>query len=218
MTGVTPTRAVLVGAGGHARVLLDIIEDMPDIRVAGFVSIGPEETLYGYPCLGGDGALPAILASGVTSAVLGIGDNRRRKLLMESLSRLGFNFVSAISRTASVSKYAWIGAGAAIMPGAVVNANAKIGEAAIVNTNATVDHDCVVSPFAHIAPGVSVAGGVRIGEGALLGIGSSILPGLSIGAWTVVGGGAAVVSNLPSGVVAAGVPARICKAIPQTST
>jgi UDP-perosamine 4-acetyltransferase len=211
-------RVVVVGAGGHARVLVDVIEDMPNIEVAGFVSKSEDEKIYNYPRLGADEALPGIYRSGIASALLAVGDNHRRKSLMEMLLQLRFRLINVISPAAWISKYASIGVGVAILPGAVVNANATIGDAAIVNTNASVDHDCIIGPCVHLAPGSAVAGGVRIEEGALLGVGSSVIPGMSIGAWTVVGAGAAVVSKLPSGVLAAGVPAAVLKAAEWAST
>ena len=79
----------------------------------------------------------------------------------------------------------------------------------IVNTGATIDHDCRIGDFAHLCPGVHLAGEVQVGEGCLLGMGTSVIPGRSIGSQTVVGAGAAVVTDLPEAVTAVGVPARI---------
>jgi sugar O-acyltransferase (sialic acid O-acetyltransferase NeuD family) len=202
-------RVVVIGGSGHAKVLVDILEQTADIEIVGFVSIDEHDTLYGYPRLGNDDALPAVFDSGVRSALVAIGDNRRRKLSIDTLVSRGFKLIDAISPAAVVSKYARLGRGIAVLPGAVVNAHAVLGDGVVVNTNASIDHDCVIGPYVHIAPGANVAGCVRIDEGVLLGTGSSVIPGVTIGSWTVVGAGAAVVSDLPANVVAVGVPARL---------
>ncbi len=79
------------------------------------------------------------------------------------------------------------------------------------NTNAAVDHDCLIGDYAHVGPGVSLAGNVTVGEGAFLGIGSVAIMGSTIGRWSTVGAGAAVVHDIPDNVTAVGLPARIIK-------
>ena len=204
-------RVVVIGGGGHAKVLVDILEHSVDIEITGFVSMDEHETLYGYPRLGNDDALPAIFDSGVRSALVAIGDNRRRKVAIDMLRKRGFKLINAISPAAVVSKYVRAGEGIAVLPGAVVNAGAHLEDGVIVNTNASVDHDCSVGKCVHVAPGANVAGCVRLEEGVLLGAGSSVIPGVTIGSWTIVGAGAAVVSDLPANAVAVGVPAVLSK-------
>jgi UDP-perosamine 4-acetyltransferase len=204
-------RVVVVGGGGHAKVLVDVLEQAGGFEIVGFVSMEEHETLYRYPRLGNDETLPAVFRSGITSAVVAIGDNKRRQLSIHLLRTYGFKLTNAISPAAIISKWATIGDGAAILPGAVVNADSRLGDGVIVNTNASIDHDCVVGGCVHIAPGANVAGRVRLGEGVLLGIGSSVIPGVTIGPWTLVGAGAAVVTDLPANAVAVGVPAAVAK-------
>lgn len=204
-------RVVVIGGGGHAKVLVDIIEQSLDIEIVGFVSIGEHETLYGYPRLGNDDVLPAKFDSGVRSALLAIGDNRRRKVVIDMLRKIGFRLINAISPAAVVSKYVRTEAGIVVLPGAVVNAGSHLEDGVIVNTNASIDHDCSVGECVHVAPGANVAGCVRLEEGVFLGAGSCVIPGVTIGSWTIVGAGAAVVSDLPASVVAVGVPAVLSK-------
>ena len=206
------TRVVVLGGGGHARVVIDILEQAREFDIAGFVS--PDEQpdeIFGHRRLGGDDALEAILGSGVECAFVAIGDNRRRMDCIATVKRRGFTLVNAVSPAAIVSRHAMLRAGIAVMPGAAVNAGSTIGDGAIVNTNATVDHDCDIGACAHVAPGSSLAGCVQLGEGVFLGTGTSVIPGIRIGAWTTVGAGAAVIADLPDRVVAAGVPATIRK-------
>jgi len=206
------TRIVLVGAGGHARVIIDMLKADPTIELVGCVSANlADPAVLGVPILGGDEILHALIRNELKSAFVAVGDNRNRVRLLRNLKELGFTTINAISRDATVSSGVQIGAGVAIMPGSVVNVGTVIGDGVIVNTGAIVDHDCRIGAGAHIAPGARIAGRVIVGEGAFLGTGCSVIPGISIGSWTTVGAGAAVVRNLPEGVVAFGVPARVQK-------
>lgn len=204
---------VLIGGGGHARVIADILESAGQYEVAGFTS-GEGATaapLLGYPCLGGDDALAGILANGIHNIFVAIGDNDRRRQCTQFVADLGFTLVNAVSPHAVVSRHASLGAGVAIMPGAVINAGARIGHGAIVNTNAGVDHDCDIGDFAHVCPGCALAGTVRIGAGTLLGTGCRIIPGISVGPAAQIGAGSVVTRDVPAHTVVLGVPARTWK-------
>ena len=199
---------MVLGSSGHAKVIIEVLEEDDSIVVHGCTSPDPAQRPgFAHPLLGTDDILPELLRSGVNHAFVAIGDNRLRFRAMRAVTELGFSLVRAVSRRAVVSSRARIGGGAAIMPGAIVNVDSEIGDGAIVNTGATVDHDCRVGECAHIAPGVNLAGNVRVGAGAFLGIGCCVIPGVSIGDWAVVGAGAAVVRDVPAGVTVLGVPA-----------
>lgn len=201
---------VIVGGGGHAKVIFDIFAQVGEYEIVGFTSLAVEPAqCLGYPRLGADDHLPHLLSSGIRHAFVALGDNRRREAQTKYLKQHGFRLANAISPDARVSLHSRLGEGVAIMPGAIVGPEATVAEGAIVNTNASVDHDCVVGPYAHVAPGCALAGGVRLGEGVLFGIGSVAIPNVSVGAWSVVGAGSVVVRDIPDGVVAMGSPARI---------
>lgn len=203
-------RVVILGAGGHARVIVDVLEGIGELDIAGFTSPeGTQETLFGYPRLGTDDALDEILRSGVRFAFAAVGENERRKACIHLLRASGFGLINVISPHALISARAVLGEGVAVLPGAIINAAAQISDGAIVNTNASVDHDCVIGVCAHIAPGAVVAGCVRVGDGVLLGVGSRVIPGVSIGEGTTIGAGAVVVRDVPKHVVAMGVPATV---------
>lgn len=197
---------VIVGAGGHAKVIVEILERIETVEVVGFTSRSTDDRLFHYPHLGPDSVLPALLSNGVSHAFPAVGDNRVRQRLANELLRIGFLLVNAISLHAIVSPRVRLGSGIAIMPGAVINAEASIGDGAVVNTGATVDHDCTIGAFAHVAPGSHLAGCVKVGEGTFLGIGSSVIPGITIGSWVTVGAGAAVIRNIADHATAVGVP------------
>jgi len=205
------SKTVIIGAGGHAKVIIDILQDA-GVPLAGCISANPDiRDVLGVPVIGGDGELPKLFESGIHSAFIAIGDNRRRRELSRTIRALGFHLVNAISPHAVVARSAKLGQGIAIMPGAVINACARIGDGAIINTGATVDHDCVIGEYAHVAPGCSLAGCVTLGEGAFLGTGSRAIPEVSVGAWTTVGAGGVIIRNLGEHAVAVGVPAIVIK-------
>jgi len=207
--GNAKQRVVVVGAGGHAKVVLEALWAMDAFDVVGFTDPNtPDLEVLGVPVLGGDELLPGLYAQGVASAVVAIGSNRQRQQIGQYLLALGFALPVVVHPTALISPSAKISQGAVVMARAVVGTLARIGELAIINTGAIVEHDNQIGQSAHIAPGVALAGGVRVGDRALVGIGSAVRPDISIGDDSIVGAGSAVVADVPSGVTVAGVPAR----------
>ncbi len=200
-------RVVIIGSGGHAKVIADILEANAEYAIAGFTSPSPDDALYGYPHLGSDDQLSRIFASGILHAFVAIGSNRIRLRKLQELNENGFRLINAVSNRAVVSARAHLGLGVAIMPAAVVNTETTVEDGAIINTGATVDHDGRIGACAHIAPGAHLAGNVTVGEGAFLGVGSSVIPGIRIGKWVTVGAGGAVIRDIPDGATTVGVPA-----------
>jgi sugar O-acyltransferase (sialic acid O-acetyltransferase NeuD family) len=197
---------VFVGGGGHASVCLDVFRSAGR-EVVGYLAPGPSDDL-GLTYLGDDAVL-ASYAGSDTSVFIAVGSNARRLSLLDWVRSSGCRLASAVSASAVVSPSAAIGDGSVVMPGVVINARARVGDGVIVNTGATIDHDCVLHDGVHVAPGCHLAGGVVVGHGAFLGVGVSVIPERTIGEWTVVGAGAAVVRDLPDHVTAVGVPARV---------
>lgn len=206
-------KIVVLGDAGHAKSVIDILleDEMNDIAGCVGASRNPGECLEGLESvkvLGTDSILPELFQSGVEYAFVAVGDNRVRRKLFNKILELGFTPISAISKKAIISEYATIGEGTCVMPGAVINVNAKIGKGCIINTNSSIDHDCMIGDFVHIAPGVAVSGYTSIEEGTFIGTNSSVIDKIHIGRWTQVGAGAAVVNDLPSNILAYGVPAK----------
>ena len=214
-----PTKLVVLGAGGHAKVVVEILRELEGVELVGCTSAAPVGgEVGGIRVVGDDSVLGELLASGVTHAFVAVGDNRLRRELSAAIVSMRFKLGTAVSSGAIVSPRVVIGKGAAIMPGAVVNVDTRIGDGAIINTGATVDHDCSIAPFVHIAPGANVGGSVSVGEGAFLGIGCQVVPGVKIGAWSTVGAGGVVIDDLPEGVTAVGVPVRPIRRARKEST
>ncbi len=207
------TRIVIVGAGGHGKVVLEMLRPKPDCEVVGLLDDDPAKSgslVLGVPVLGGVGLLEDLRERAET-AVVALGENRlRREVFMRARSG-GYQLARVIHPSAIVSPSARVGEGSVIMAGVVVNAEAVIGGNVILNTSCSVDHDCLVGDHSHIAPGAHLGGDIRIGEGALIGLGASILPGVTVGEWAVVGGGAVVTRAVSPRSRVAGVPARELK-------
>jgi UDP-perosamine 4-acetyltransferase len=208
------TPLVILGAGGHAQVVAEILALRGEYRVVGFLDAQRElwgSALGDSQVLGGDDLLPQLFAEGVRHAFVGVGsvgDTRIRRELYERVEAAGFSMARAIHPGAVVLPSATIGAGAAIMAAAVVNTGARLGRNVIVNTGAIIEHHCVVGDHAHVATSAALAGNVHIGEGAHVGIGAVIRQGARVGAGAIVGAGAVVIRDVPDRVTVFGVPAR----------
>ena len=191
----------LIGAGGHAKVIIEIIEEMGnEIEIINDTDISVT-TLHGYPVSNAmpDQGIPVIIAIG--------NNNRRKKIASEITSTFGI----AVHPKANLSSRCYMGEGTVVMAGVSINSNTVIGKHCIINTNASIDHDCTIGDFVHISPGVSLAGNVSVGEGSQLGIGSSVIPGITIGKWTNIGAGAVIIADVPDNAVVVGVPGKIIK-------
>lgn len=213
------TQVIGIGAGGHARVIMEVLRPDPRYQIAGLLDRSPElwsKRIDGVTVLGNDELLERLFADGIHHAFLGVGmtgAGTLRRKLYEIAIQIGFDIVSAIHTKAVVSKGAVVGRGAAILAGAIVNTGAKIGENVIINTGAVVEHDCFVDGHCHIATGALLAGGVAVSAGSHVGIGACVRQGVRIGCNAIVGAGAVVVKDVPDNVVVAGVPARFLKVV-----
>ena len=206
-------RVLIFGAGGHARVVIDIILEQDVYAIAGIVD--DYEPLHGTEVFGHLvlGKLEEIEAAAYADClfVVAIGGNQARMAASKRVAEQGFRFATPIHPSVVIGRGVSIGTGSVFMAGVVINPNADIGEHTVINTGATIDHDCQIADYAQVAPGAHLAGDVRIGRAAYVGIGASVIQGVRIGEGTMVGAGAAVVHDLPANVTAVGVPARIIK-------
>jgi sugar O-acyltransferase (sialic acid O-acetyltransferase NeuD family) len=199
-------RLLVVGAGGHAKVVVDAACD------AGWEIAG---------IIGGENDPATVLCHDVVhrledvadpdAFIIAVGDNATRARLFAEYRDQGLAPASVIHPSTTIGSDVEIGAGTLLAPGVIINTGARIGENVILNTGCSVDHDVIIGDHAHIGPRVALCGAVKIGEGALLGVGSCAAPLASVGAWTVVGAGAAVVGELPADSVCVGVPAKVTR-------
>lgn len=204
---VTDNAIVVVGAGGHGKVVADVARTA-GYRVLGFVDDKAKRSpLQDIPLLGRLSDLDNLEFAASILLVMGIGDNRARMEIVGMLDTAGYQFATVVAPSAVVSAYASLGPGTVVLPQVVVNAGARVGAHVILNTVCAVDHDCVIADYVHLSPGVRLSGNVRVGSGTHVGTGASVIPGVSIGEWSTVGAGAVVIRDIGSRVVAVGVPA-----------
>ncbi|MEK7790902.1 MAG: acetyltransferase [Deltaproteobacteria bacterium] len=201
---------LVFGTGGHAKVVIDIVEKQ--YHVSGLIDISPPKisSLWNYPYLGTENDIGSL---GIFQGIIAVGDNGVRQKIAEKIISLvpKFRFITAIHPSAQIGRGVEILPGAVIMAGACINADTRIGAHGIINTRASIDHDCVIEDFVSIAPGVTIGGNVRVGHGSAIGLGASIIHNVSIGAHALIGAGAVVIKDLPEHVVAYGVPCRIIR-------
>lgn len=208
-----------LGAGGHAKVMIDILRCDPEAELVGLLDADPRlkgQSVGGVPVLGADDLLPELRARGVRHAFIGLGctgDARPRARLYELALAAGFEPVAARHPAAIVSPSVRLGPGISLMAGAILNADALVGRNVIVNTGAIVEHDCVVGDHAHVAPGARLASSVHVGDGAHIGLGAIVRQRIRIGRYAQVGAGAVVVKDVEDGVVVTGVPARLLRRV-----
>jgi UDP-perosamine 4-acetyltransferase len=209
---------VILGGGGHARALLDLLRSSSVAVPFAILEADPTrwgQEVHGVPVPGGDDLLAALAAEGRVNCFAvglgGVGNNTPRQRLFELGLAAGLAPLTLIHPRAICSAWSEIGAGAQLMPGCIVNADARIGRNVIVNCGAVVEHDGEIGDHAHIATGATLAGHVLVGTGSHVGVGASVRQGVRIGRNVIVGAGAAVVHDVPDDVVVVGVPARILR-------
>lgn len=194
----------LIGASGHAKVVIDCLQDA-GIKVLGLFDANPSITfLKNFPVIGDYNS-----NNSEEPLIISVGDNKIRAKI--ALKLKGKAFGKAIHPSVLLSDDVEVGEGTVVFHGSIIQSSATIGKHVIVNTAASIDHDCVVGDFVHIAPKVALCGGVSIGEGALLGVGAVVIPGVKIGKWSIIGAGSVVTKNVPDYAVVVGNPARILK-------
>lgn len=211
-------RVIIVGAGGHAQVVADILFQMKNagepLNPVGYVDDDPDladAELLGLPVIGRTADLHTVPHDAI---IVAVGDNQTRKGLFANLDTRGEQFVVACHPSAVIAPDVPVGAGAMICANVVVNPGSAIGSGAILNTACTVNHHNEIGDHVHLAPGAHLGGDVNVGEGTLIGIGATVMPRRRIGNWCTVGAGAVVHEDLPDGVTAVGVPARIIRGEP----
>lgn len=195
----------IIGANGHAKVIIDIIT-LNITKISGIWDDNRTiKTLNNFPV---NGSIEDFKQLNTDQFVLAIGNNSIRKKIAQKLLQTK---LLILHPTSAIASSVVLGGGTVLMANTSINANANIGEHVIINTNASVDHDCKIANFAHLSPQVGIAGNVEIGEGTHVGIGASIIQGIKIGKWATIGAGAVIIRDVPDYAVVVGNPGKIIK-------
>lgn len=206
---------LLLGAGGHARVAAETALATGRFSSIAFLDdrcsgSGQFPDQLGWPVIGSfAAAFDPQIRQKFPAALVAIGNAAVRLQWLPRLAAAGYELPVVVHPTAWVSPSSQLGAGSVVFAQAAIQAQVVIGSAAILNTGCSVDHDAQLGNGVHICPGARLAGAVQVGDRSWIGIGSSLIQQIRIGADVTVGAGAAVVCDLPDGVTAVGVPARV---------
>jgi len=213
-------KCVILGCGGHGRVVLDALMNAGDYDIVGFVDSNRKLTgrrIDGVEVLGHPNDLPEIKRKyDIRKAIVAIGDNGVRRAFADRLDVLGFQLVNAIHPSANLARNVTLGTNILVAAGALVSAHCQIGDSVILNTGCIVDHESLIGTATHICPGARLAGRVTVESGAFVGIGATIIQNVRVGYESVVGAGAVVIDDVPPMSTVVGVPARAVGQ-PQTS-
>lgn len=213
------TPVVVVGAGGHGRVVLDILKRTRSYEVVGFLDSNADmhgRRMDGLPILGDAAMLPELVRSrDIRGAIIAIGDNGIRRAFAEEMDAMGVPLINAVHPSANLAHNVTLGRNVVIAAGALVSAHCQIGDSVILNTGCIVDHESMIGTAAHICPGTKLAGRVTVEAGAFVGIGATVLQGLRIGCEAIVGGGAVVIDDVAPMTTVVGVPACVVHGAPR---
>jgi UDP-perosamine 4-acetyltransferase len=203
---------LIIGAGGHAKVLLNALQ-LSSVNVLGLTDSDPTKhgsSILGCPVLGDDTMIDAYDLTDVR-LIIGIGSIETGSARQDAFERFqanGFTFSNCVHPSASVAPDVKLAPGSQVMAGVIIQPGCVIGMNSIINTRTSVDHDCQIGDHAHIAPGAVLAGTVTVADHAQIGIGASIIQGVHIGEAAMIAAGATVIRDVPARTRVGGTPAQ----------
>ena len=208
-------KIVLIGGGGHCKVVISILKKLDKFEIAGIVDNYKEGSLIsGIKIIGTDDDLRNIYKSGIHYTLITVGsikENTKRYRLFNMARKIGYKFPVIISPEAIVDRSVKINEGTIIRPGCIIDVDSYIGKNCIVSTHTTLGHDCVIDDHCHITPGVHISGFVEVGKLSFIGVGATIIQGIKIGKNVTIGAGSVVIKDIPDNVIAVGNPAKIIR-------
>lgn len=222
MTGTAKPSCVIVGCGGHGRVVLDILMNVGEVEIVGFLDSDPTvhgRRMDGVEVLGHPDELESLRREhGIDCGIVAIGDNGVRRSFADRLEAIGIELINAIHPSANLARNVSLGTNIVIAAGALVSAHCQIGDSVILNTGCIVDHESLIGTATHVCPGARLAGRVTVESGAFVGIGATIIQSIRIGYEAVVGAGAVVIRDVAAMTTVVGVPAHQTGETPTKST
>lgn len=197
-------RIVIIGAGGHGKVVADIARF--NYEEICFLDDSATQECLGYPVVGKSSDYKGYIED--SDFFVAIGNANVRKKIIDQLEAENGKIATLIHPNAVIAKEVTIGVGSVVMAGAVINPDSQIGKGCIINTCASVDHDCMIGDYVHVSVGAHVAGTVKIGEKVWIGAGATVINNIEIIRDCMIGAGAVVVNDILCVGVYIGVPAK----------
>lgn len=210
---MTKEKVFVVGASGHAKVIIDILEKGSKYEIVGLIDLPKNKgsIFFGYTVLGSEEDLPNLLKNHPGCKIfIAVGDGWLRHKIVEKIIRIvpHIEFISAIHPSAILARGVVIGKGVAIMAGVIINSDCKIGDFAILNTKSSLDHDGIMHEYSSLLPNAVTGGSVEIGAFSVISIGASILHGKKVGNHSIIGAGAVLTCNCEPNTIMYGIPAK----------
>lgn len=200
-------KLIIIGAGGHGKVIADIALKAGVYREIAFLDDDKEtKECLGFPVLGM--CLNAMNYVDEADFFVAIGNVKARKSILEQLKKNGATITTLIHPAAVIGSQVEIGEGTVVMAGTVINSNSIIGRGCIINTGSSVDHDCYIGDYVHVSVGAHVCGNVKIGEATWIGAGATVVNNIAVCCNCVIGAGAVVIKNIDKKGTYIGLPAK----------
>lgn len=207
-------KIIIIGGGGHAKVLISVIKKSLLFEVVGYVDLIEQGEILVAKYLGNDHKLKDFYSEGIGNAAIGVGQvnvSQKRYEIVDKLKEIGFTFPAIISKDAIVNEDVLIEEGTQVFDGVVINSGSRIGKFSIINTKATIEHDCKIGNFCHIATSAVLSGGVEVGDFSMIGSNSVVVQYKKITSKCMIGAGCVVNKDLTEEGVYVGNPARKIK-------
>ena len=210
---MTSEKLLIIGASGHAKVVIDIVQKEKKHTIVGLIASTNEigKVVMGHTVIATETDLPQIMQQHPDcSLFIAVGDNWMRHQIYERISTLLPNatFATLIHPSAQIAAEVTIGQGTVVMAGSIINSCSNIGDFVIVNTKSSIDHDNNLGSYSSLAPNATTGGNVSIGDFTAISISATVKHGIQIGKHVVVGAGSIVLKNIEDGMVAYGTPAK----------
>lgn len=209
-------KIIIIGAGGHSKVVTDIIHNEQKYEIVGYIENNLEvgHKVLGYEVLGKEEEINTLINKHeIFGGIIAIGDNSIRSIVEKKIKKLcnEFKFINCIHPKSNIASDVVMGEGNVVMAGATINTSSEISSHCIFNTNCSIDHDNRIENFASIGPNAATGGNVEVGEFSAIGIGASVHNNVSIGYNCIIGSGSLVNNNTKSNSVYYGMPAKFIR-------
>jgi sugar O-acyltransferase (sialic acid O-acetyltransferase NeuD family) len=207
---------ILIGAGAHARVIAETIEQIPGFLIKGFldrssVEFSDQQNKKGYITIGDDSFLISQNNNYLFHLGLGAELLRVRNKIIHLIAKNKLSTFHVIHPSAQIAPSVSMGKGVTVLAKGLLHTNVKVGNFTCINSGAIVEHDCILGDNVFIQPGSVLGGNVTVGDNTVIGIGATISEKISLGNNCIIGGGAYVCKDVPDNVIVYGVPAKIIK-------